>query len=151
MPALQTNMTAGQLMAYYAGWLLSERRRRGRPRIHPPKPVSTDPHICGARLPTGPCQLSPAEGKRRCRLHGGAPGSGAPKGNQNALTHGLTTRYELERIRYAKKFFRDLKRERRKERSDPADHLRNDAPHPLCTGEDAKVVGDFLKLLAASM
>jgi uncharacterized protein YjcR len=30
-------------------------------------------------------------GKRRCRMHGGAPGSGAPRGNQNARQHGLFT------------------------------------------------------------
>lgn len=30
-------------------------------------------------------------GKRRCRKHGGAPGSGAPSGNRNALRHGLFT------------------------------------------------------------
>jgi uncharacterized protein YjcR len=27
-------------------------------------------------------------GKARCRMHGGAKGSGAPKGNRNALKHG---------------------------------------------------------------
>ena len=30
-------------------------------------------------------------GKKRCRMHGGAKGSGAPKGNKNALKHGLHT------------------------------------------------------------
>lgn len=29
--------------------------------------------------------------KRRCRKHGGAPGSGAPRGNKNARRHGLFT------------------------------------------------------------
>ena len=28
-------------------------------------------------------------------MHGGAPGSGAPKGNKNALKHGLYTREAL--------------------------------------------------------
>jgi uncharacterized protein YjcR len=28
-------------------------------------------------------------------MHGGAPGSGAPRGNQNALKHGLYTRAAL--------------------------------------------------------
>jgi uncharacterized protein YjcR len=37
--------------------------------------------------------MSPAvHGKKRCRMHGGAPGSGAPEGNKNALKHGLYTR-----------------------------------------------------------
>ncbi len=30
--------------------------------------------------------------KARCRMHGGAQGSGAPKANQNARKHGLFTR-----------------------------------------------------------
>jgi hypothetical protein len=29
--------------------------------------------------------------KRRCRMHGGAPESGAPRGNRNARRHGLFT------------------------------------------------------------
>ena len=31
-------------------------------------------------------------GKKRCRMHGGARGSGAPTANQNARKHGLFTR-----------------------------------------------------------
>jgi len=35
--------------------------------------------VCGARQRNGsPCESLPVPGKRRCRLHGGAPGSGAP-------------------------------------------------------------------------
>jgi hypothetical protein len=35
---------------------------------------------------------SPAvHGKQRCRMHGGAHESGAPRGNRNALKHGLFT------------------------------------------------------------
>jgi uncharacterized protein YjcR len=30
-------------------------------------------------------------GKKRCRMHGGASGSDAPKENQNARKHGLFT------------------------------------------------------------
>jgi hypothetical protein len=32
-------------------------------------------------------------------MHGGAPGSGAPRGNQNALKHGLFTQEAIERRR----------------------------------------------------
>jgi glucans biosynthesis protein len=32
-------------------------------------------------------------------MHGGAPGSGAPRGNQNALKHGVYTRQALEERR----------------------------------------------------
>lgn len=39
---------------------------------------------------------SPADGGRaRCRMPGGAPGSGAPAGNQNALKQGHFTRAAL--------------------------------------------------------
>ena len=44
---------------------------------------------CGARTRSGkPCQSPAVRGKRRCRMHGGAAGSGAPIGNKNALRHG---------------------------------------------------------------
>jgi len=47
---------------------------------------------CGARTRRGtPCQAPAVSGKKRCRMHGGAKGSGAPKGNRNALKHGLHT------------------------------------------------------------
>jgi len=47
------------------------------------------PLTCGAKTRCGePCKLPPVKGKMRCRMHGGANGSGAPKGNQNALKHG---------------------------------------------------------------
>ena len=34
------------------------------------------------------CQSPAVRGKRRCRMHGGAAGSGAQLGNSNALKHG---------------------------------------------------------------
>jgi len=47
---------------------------------------------CGAKTRTGtPCQAPATKGHRRCRMHGGAQGSGAPRGNQNALKSGLYT------------------------------------------------------------
>ena len=56
--------------------------------------------------------MSPAvKGKRRCRMHGGAPGSGAPKGNKNALKHGRYTEKAIaqrRRIRKLIKLSRDL-------------------------------------------
>jgi hypothetical protein len=55
-------------------------------------PMLSSPR-CGARTRSGGSCRSPAVGgKKRCRMHGGAPGSGAPRGNQNALKHGLYTR-----------------------------------------------------------
>ena len=51
---------------------------------------------CGAKTRVGsPCKAPAVKGKRRCRLHGGAAGSGAPKGNQNALKTGDYTREAL--------------------------------------------------------
>jgi hypothetical protein len=45
---------------------------------------------CGARTRRGaPCQ-SPAMANGHCRMHGGAS-PGTPKGNKNALKHGLYT------------------------------------------------------------
>ena len=39
---------------------------------------------CGAKRQDGePCQKPRAKGRTRCRLHGGAAGSGAPKGERN--------------------------------------------------------------------
>ena len=55
-------------------------------------PMRSSPR-CGARTRSGtPCRSPAVAGKSRCRMHGGAPGSGAPRGNQNALKHGVYTR-----------------------------------------------------------
>ena len=37
------------------------------------------------------CRAPAMHGKIRCRMHGGAPGSGAPRGNRNAQKHGAFT------------------------------------------------------------
>jgi hypothetical protein len=48
---------------------------------------------CGAKTRCGGSCRSPAvHGKKRCRMHGGAQGSGAPRANQNARKRGLFTR-----------------------------------------------------------
>jgi hypothetical protein len=72
---------------------------------------------CGAKIRCGGSCRSPAvRGKKRCRMHGGAPGSGAPRGNQNARQHGLFTRdaiAERKRIQAllaeARKFLQEMK------------------------------------------
>jgi hypothetical protein len=47
---------------------------------------------CGARTRSGgKCRAPAVAGKTRCRMHGGAKGSGAPGGNRNALKHGAYT------------------------------------------------------------
>ena len=55
---------------------------------------------CGAKTRSGkPCRSPAVQGKRRCRMHGGAPGSGAPPGNKNAQKHGFYTREAIARRR----------------------------------------------------
>ena len=47
---------------------------------------------CGAKTRSGrACRAPTVHGKTRCRMHGGAPGSGPPRGNCNARKHGLFT------------------------------------------------------------
>jgi hypothetical protein len=57
--------------------------------INPPKQV-----CCAKTRQGGSCREVPSEGKKRCRLHGGAKGSGAPAGERNGrFRHG---RYSAE-------------------------------------------------------
>ena len=61
------------------GWLLNG---------NPPGDPSRAPR-CGARTRAGsPCKAPRIRGRPRCRMHGGALGSGAPVGNLNAWKHG---------------------------------------------------------------
>jgi hypothetical protein len=47
---------------------------------------------CGAQTRSGGACCSPAvHGRKRCRMHGGAAGSGAPRANRNARKHGMFT------------------------------------------------------------
>ena len=64
--------------------MASHHSRNTAPMINSPR--------CGAKTRKGTqCQAPAVAGKLRCRMHGGAAGSGAPKGNSNALKHGLHT------------------------------------------------------------
>ena len=53
----------------------------------------TNAPLCGARNRAGmPCRCPAIKGKARCKLHGGAKGSGAPKGELNGMwKHGSHT------------------------------------------------------------
>lgn len=63
---------------------------------------------CGARTRLGgSCRAPAVAGKSRCRMHGSAPGSGAPIGNRNALKTGRYTREAIAERRE----LRDLIRE----------------------------------------
>ena len=83
----------------------AELARAGRTRPPPPPADS-----CGARLRDGSlCARPPVEGRRRCRSHGCAPRTGAPKGNCNALKHGRFTAAEIARGRRLDEFIRECR------------------------------------------
>ena len=64
---------------------------------------------CGARTRSGtPCQAPAVSGKARCRMHGGARGSGAPIGNTNALKHGMYTKAALEEQKALRNMIRQM-------------------------------------------
>jgi hypothetical protein len=78
-------------------------------------PRNTGPMLsslrCGAKTRSGkPCQSPAVQGKKRCRMHGGAPGSGAPSGNQNALKQGLYTREALAQRRQISELIRESRK-----------------------------------------
>ncbi len=53
-----------------------------------------------------PCCSPATRGNKRCRMHGGAKGSGGTPGNQNAWKHGHTTK---EARSFRKKIKEELK------------------------------------------
>jgi glucans biosynthesis protein len=66
---------------------------------------------CGAKTRAGkPCRAPAARGKKRCRMHGGAPGTGAPRGNKNALRHGRFTREAIEERRQLQALLRQSRK-----------------------------------------
>jgi hypothetical protein len=57
-----------------------------------------------------PCQKAAAKGKRRCRMHGGAKGSGAPPGERNgSYRRGLFTREAIAERRTLRALIRDFR------------------------------------------
>jgi hypothetical protein len=70
-------------------------------------PRNTGPMLasprCGARTRAGGSCRSPAvRSKKRCRMHGGAAGSGAPERNKNAFRHGLFTEEAIEERKHVR-------------------------------------------------
>lgn len=62
---------------------------------------------CGAKTRGGgSCRAPAIAGKVRCRMHGGANGSGAPQGNQNAFKHGAYANELLDAVKEGKKLER---------------------------------------------
>jgi hypothetical protein len=66
---------------------------------------------CGAKTRTGTsCRAPAVSGKKRCRMHGGAAGSGAPIGNTNAVRHGAFTKQALQRRARTRALFRQSRK-----------------------------------------
>ena len=65
---------------------------------------------CGARRKYDgqPCQSPSVNGRARCRLHGGAKGSGALPGNKNAYKHGFYSEKQLILRKLANTFLNSL-------------------------------------------
>jgi glucans biosynthesis protein len=78
-------------------------------------PRNTQPMLsslrCGAKTRSGtPCRSPAVQGKKRCRMHGGAAGSGAPLGNKNAQKHGLYTSEAIAQRRKLKELLRESRK-----------------------------------------
>jgi len=64
---------------------------------------------CGAKTRSGAlCRAPAVAGGTRCRMHGGANGSGAPKNNKNALKTGFYTKEAIEERRRDKAYLRGI-------------------------------------------
>jgi len=92
------------------------------PRVQSPRPRGAQPDAaaiarmlgsrrCGALTRSGDlCRAPAVKDKLRCRKHGGAAGSGAPKGNRNARKHGLYSAAELAERQRIMDFVRQCNR-----------------------------------------
>ncbi|MCC8959615.1 hypothetical protein H8B02_41280 [Bradyrhizobium sp. Pear77] len=66
---------------------------------------------CGAKTRCGgACRAPAVQGKTRCRMHGGAKGSGAPRANQNAHKHGLFSRDAIAERRQIRALLGDVRK-----------------------------------------
>jgi hypothetical protein len=76
----------------------------------PTEPVGLSLSVSDAPHPRGNlCQRPAMKGKARCNLHGGAPGSGAPRGNRNALKHGHYSAAAVEARRMVRALLRSAR------------------------------------------
>ncbi|MFC5081786.1 HGGxSTG domain-containing protein [Microvirga arabica] len=66
---------------------------------------------CGAKTRSGsPCRSPAVSGRTRCRMHGGAKGSGAPKGAANGnYRHGTFTCEAIESQRAIRRLIQQAK------------------------------------------
>ena len=67
---------------------------------------------CGARTRMGsPCRQAAVKGRTRCRMHGGAKGSGGPSGARNGnFKHGLWTRESKHLLSATGRKLREVRR-----------------------------------------
>ena len=100
--SLANKLTASSIVPLYTGRSRGRVKRRSlaRNRLSPVETSAgnqiSSAESCGSQVISvhkgTPCRAPAVKGKRRCRMHGGAIGSSAPKGNQNALKHGVFTK-----------------------------------------------------------
>ena len=66
---------------------------------------------CGARTRAGhPCRQAAVTGRARCRMHGGARGSGGPRGDRNGnFKHGVWTRGSVDLRRAMRAKVREIR------------------------------------------
>jgi hypothetical protein len=66
---------------------------------------------CGAKTRAGhPCRQAAVKGRARCRMHGGAKGSGGPRGDRNGnFKHGLWARESVEMREAARAKVREIR------------------------------------------
>jgi hypothetical protein len=66
---------------------------------------------CGARTRAGhPCRQAAVTGRARCRMHGGARGSGGPQGDRNGnFKHGVWTCENVETRRAVRAQIREIR------------------------------------------
>ncbi len=86
-------------------------KAEGNPMDRPPR-LLTSAQLCQARNRAGNPGRCPAmRGKARCKLHGGAGGSGAPKGERNGMwKHGGFTAEAIALRRAARNLLAALER-----------------------------------------
>jgi hypothetical protein len=79
--------------------------------MHPEPEQLSQAARCGAKTRSGtPCRSPAVTGRRRCRMHGGAPGSGGPKGPHNGnYKHGRYTAEAIASRRWVRQLIRDVK------------------------------------------
>ena len=82
--------------------------------IDGPQPLLTNAPLCLARTRAGtPCRCPAMKGKARCRIHGGAKGTGAPKGERIGMwRHGGDTQEAVALWKAAIQVIRALKNAR---------------------------------------